>query len=119
MALRANDAYGAETFNPNSSDYYRTTKRDDGEANVPKHPFSQSPSRGGLSKIGGGSGSALSLKSKVHPLQKATFKSLGMFEQGKDPKKKAFASLNSSKSKFGQPKNSVKPPTKKTQFLPM
>ena len=61
----------------------------------------------------------MSLKQKVHPLQKATFKSSGLFEQGKDPRKKTYASLNSSKSKFGQPKNSVKPPTKKSQFLPL
>lgn len=119
MASGSSDMFDNDPFNPNSSDYYRTTKQDDGEANIPKHPISQSPSRGGLSKLGGGSGSSLSLKQKVHPLQKATFKSSGMFEPGKDPKKKTYASLNSSKSKFGQPKNSVKPPTKKSQFLPL
>jgi len=42
-----------------------------------------------------------------------------MFDTAKDQKKKTYASLNNSKSKFGQPKNSVKPPTKKNQFLPL
>jgi hypothetical protein len=62
---------------------------------------------------------ALSLKQKEHPLQKGTFKSSGIFEPCKDTKKKTYASLNSSKNKFGQTKNSVKPPAKKTQFQPL
>ena len=101
MAPSANDTYGTDAKNPNSSEYYRTTKQDDGEANIPKHLIGQSPSRGGLSKVGAGSNAALSLKQKMHPLQKGTFKSSGLFEPSKDPKRKTYASLNSSKSKFG------------------
>jgi len=45
-----------------------------------------------------------------------------MREPSKDSlKKKAYSSLNNSgaKQKFGQPKHSVKPPTKKQTFLPI
>lgn len=106
------------------SDYYKTSKM---EVIVPLEGPGSSPK---MSKnMFGGSSTSLGLKGKVHALQRstklsgATIGTQKMRDTSKNSmkQKSSYTSLNSSgggSKKFGQPKNSVKPPTKKSSLLP-